>query len=188
MKEISGGVYHLDLKLANTYLIEGQHGLALVDAGGQGALGLLRKQLTASRFQPADIDHILVTHGHFDHVGGLAEIQAETGADVWAHRLEAPIIRGDAPVVRPEPHSLKRFDRWVGRIIQGPQQPAPVHHNFEAGTALGEIYSGLEVVHLPGHSAGQVGFWLPSVRLLLGGDVLTHFVPWRLTLPLASYS
>ncbi len=50
------------------------------------------------------------------------------------------------------------------------------------------LYAGLEVVHLPGHSPGQIGLWFPGERLLLGGDVVTHFVPWRLTLPLAAYT
>lgn len=188
MKEIGAGIYHLNLGLANVYLIEGRGGLALVDAGGQGALKVLQRQLRGTRFRLSDISHILITHGHFDHVGGLAEIQAESCAAVWAHHLDAPIIRGNAPVVRPEPRSLRRFDRWVGRIIQGPQPPAPVHHELKAGEVVKDVRPGLEVVHLPGHSAGQVGFWLPEARLLLGGDVLTHFVPWRLTLPLAAYT
>ena len=187
MNMIGPGIYHLNLRLANVYLVEGRDGLALIDAGGQGALRALEPQLRSSRFRLTDISHILVTHGHFDHVGGLAEVQAATGAAVWAHRLDAPVVRGDRPVVRPEPRSLGHFDRWVGRIIQGPQPPAPVHHEMDAGE-LGVLRAGLEVVHLPGHSAGQVGFWFPEARLLLGGDVLTHFVPWRLTLPLASYT
>ena len=188
MKEIGAGVYQLNLGLANVYLLEGRGGLALVDAGGQGAFRKLQQQLRSTRFRSLDISHILVTHGHFDHVGGLAEIQTETGATVWAHHLDAPVIRGDAPVIRPEPRSLGHFDRWVGRIIQGPQPPAPVHRELGSSEDLGELRAGLEVVQLPGHSAGQVGFWLPEARLLLGGDVLTHFVPWQLTLPLAAYT
>ena len=188
MKKIGIGIYHLNLGLANVYLLEGRGGLALIDAGGQGALRTLQQQLRGTRFRPSDISHLLVTHGHFDHVGGLAEIQAETGATVWAHPLDAPIIRGDAPVIRPEPRLLGRFDRWVGQLIKGPQPPAPVHRELGSGEDLSELRAGLEVVHLPGHSAGQVGFWLPEARLLLGGDVLTHFVPWQLTLPLAAYT
>ena len=187
MKKIGVGIYYLNLGLANVYLLEGQGGLALIDAGGQGTLRIVQQQLRGTRFHLSDISHILVTHGHFDHVGGLAEIQAETGATVWAHHLDAPIIRGDAPVVRPEPRSLGHFDRWVGRIIQGPQPPAPVHRELGSEN-LSELRAGLEVVQLPGHSAGQVGFWLPEERLLLGGDVLTHFAPWKLTLPLAAYT
>ncbi len=188
MKEIGAGIYQLNLGLANVYLLEGRGGLALVDAGGQGALRTLQQQLRRTRFRPSDISHILVTHGHFDHVGGLVEIQAETAATVWAHHLDAPIIRGDAPVSRPEPRSLKPFDRWIGQIIKGPQLLAPVHRELGSSEDLGELRTGLRVVHLPGHSAGQVGFWLSEARLLLGGDVLTHFVPWRLTLPLAAYT
>lgn len=185
---IGPNIYYLNLGLANAYLIEGQNGLALVDAGGQGALKGLEARLRSSRFRLMDISHILVTHGHFDHVGGLAEVQAATGAAVWAHRLDAPVIRGEAPVVRPDPRTLKRFDRWAGRLIKGPQPPAPAHRELEAGDVLSDLHANLEVIHLPGHSAGQVGFWFPRVRLLLGGDVLTHFVPRRLTLPLASYT
>jgi glyoxylase-like metal-dependent hydrolase (beta-lactamase superfamily II) len=56
-----------------------------------------------------------------------------------------------------------------------------------AGQWLPDLYPQAQVIHLPGHSVGQCGLWLPRERLLFGGDVLLHY-PWGLGLPLRLFS
>ena len=191
MKKLAKGIHQLDLGKANVYLIEGKNGLALVDTEVVGAKERLDKALQKGSFALSDIKHILVTHAHVDHVGGLHEIQAATGAQVWAHRLDAPfIVSGEHPPY-PDTSQLSLFDRGMGGLIAsfvGDAQPAaPVHHEVEEGDVLSEIRDGLSVVHLPGHSPGHIGFWLEPERVLIGGDVAMHLMPW-LHLPLGAYT
>ena len=191
MKRLARGVYQLDLGKANVFLLEAKDGLALVDTEVVGAKERLELALQKSGFALHDIHHILVTHAHVDHVGGLREIQAATGAQVWAHRLDAPFIESGEHPPYPDGSQLGAFDRGVGWLIAsfvGDEQPAaPVHHEVEEGDVLSGIRDDLRVVHLPGHSPGQVGFWLSDERVLLGGDVAMHLTPW-LHLPLGAYT
>ena len=191
MKTLANGIYQLDLGKANVFLLESKNGLALVDTEVVGAKARLVSALKKNGLALRDIRHILVTHAHVDHVGGLREVQAATGAQVWAHRLDAPfIVKGEHPPY-PERSQLSLFDRMVGTMIQSfvgdEQPPAPVHHEVEEGDVLSEVREGLRAIHLPGHSPGQVGFWLEPERVLIGGDVAMHLLPW-LHLPLGAYT
>ena len=191
MKALARGVYQLDLGKANVFVLEAKDGLALVDTEVVGAKERLETALQKNGFALKDINHILITHAHVDHVGGLRELQEVTSAEVWAHAVDAPfIIKGEHPPY-PNTSKLGLFDRGMGWLISsfvGAEQPsAPVHHEVEEGEVLSAVREDLTVIHLPGHSPGQVGFWLPKERVLLGGDVAMHLLPW-LHLPLGAYT
>lgn len=191
MKQLGTNIYQLDLLQANVFLIKGEDGLTLIDAAVVGVRDRLEKALAKQGFRLNDIKRILITHAHVDHVGGLREIQEATDAEVWAHRLEVPVVRGEVPVALPDPAQVGTVDRLFGQLISsfvGAEQPAtPVHRELKDGEGLDEVLPGLSVVHLPGHSPGQIGFWLEPERLLIGGDVMMHLTPW-LTRPLGAYT
>jgi len=191
MKQLSADIYQFDLRQANVFLIKGENGLTLIDTAVVGIRDKLETQLAKYGFHLEDVKRILVTHAHIDHVGGLREIQEATGAEVWAHRLEAPVVRGEEPVTLPNPADVGLADSLFGRFISlfvgSKQPPAPVHRELDDGETLDEVLPGLRVIHLPGHSPGQIGFWLEPERLLIGGDVMMHLTPW-LTRPLGAYT
>lgn len=188
MTELAAGITGLNLGIANVYLVEGKGTLTLVDTGAQHSPRALGKQLTRRGRSWRDIDRIIVTHAHYDHAGGLAEIQAASGAEVWAHSLDSPYLQTGQEAPRPDPAALSRWDQLLGQLLHGPQPRAPVHRELQAGERLAEVHGEAEVIHLPGHSPGQIGLWFPERRVLLGGDVVTHFLPWRLTMPVAAYT
>ena len=191
MKTLAKGVYQIDTGKANVFLLEGKDGLALVDAAVYGVKDKLKKTLQKNGFALSDIKHILVTHAHVDHVGGLKELQIATGAEVWAHRLETPFILRGEHTPYPDGSQLGLLDRAVGGLIGAfvgsRQPPAPIHNELEEGDILSAVRKNLLAIHLPGHSPGQVGYWLPEERVLLGGDVAMHLLPW-LHLPLGAYT
>ncbi|MCA9836975.1 MAG: MBL fold metallo-hydrolase [Trueperaceae bacterium] len=191
MKQLTESVWQIDLGNANVYLLKGKQGLILIDTATHGSLRRLERKLKQQSIVLQDIKHILITHAHVDHVGGLKEIQAATQAEVWAHKFEASIIRGETAVELPSPDSLSQQDKLIGKMIGlmvgKRQDTAPVHHELEAGQSLHELFDGLELLHLPGHSWGHSGFYLAKQKLLIGGDVMMHLMPW-LTRPLAAYT
>ncbi|MFB9990787.1 MBL fold metallo-hydrolase [Deinococcus oregonensis] len=188
MTELAAGITGLNLGIANVYLIQGKGTLSLVDTGAQHSPRALEKHLARRGQSWRDIDRIIVTHAHYDHAGGLAEIQAASGAEVWAHSLDSRSLRMGEQAPRPDPLSLSRWDRLVGQFLRGSQPPAAVQRELQAGERLTEVHGGAEVLHLPGHSPGHIGLWFPEHGVLLGGDVVTHFLPWRLSLPVAAYT
>jgi hydroxyacylglutathione hydrolase len=127
---------------------------ALVDPGGE-----VDRVLAAVEKTGATLAKILVTHGHVDHCGGVAEVAARTGVPVegpqredafWIDQLER---QGQGFGVR----GARRFtpDRWL-----------------EGGdtVSVGEIR--FDVRHCPGHTPGHVVFVAPEHRLAFVGDVL----------------
>ncbi|WP_425145431.1 MBL fold metallo-hydrolase [Deinococcus sp.] len=191
MKRLDDGVFQLNLGKANVYLIGGPEGFTLVDAATHGTLALLERTLQAAGWPLSGLRRIVATHAHVDHVGGLSELQARSGAAVWAHHLDAPFIRRGEHPPSPPRSQLRLSERLLGNLIErsvGRVQPAAsVTRELSDGETLGNELPGWELLHLPGHTPGHSGLWWPERRLLLGGDVMMHVTPW-LTLPLAAYT
>lgn len=129
---------------ANVFLLTTPQGRLLVDTGtvvhAPRFMGLLRS------FRP---DALLVTHAHPDHAGS-AFLAARAGLNVLAHPLEHPALLGQ---VHDLPYPAGR--PGVGRLVSRAHPKVP-------GSALwaalpGQELLGWEVVHLPGHTAGQIG-------------------------------
>jgi glyoxylase-like metal-dependent hydrolase (beta-lactamase superfamily II) len=174
----------------NMYLLDHHGRFALVDTGiGQRSVQAIERAMQALNKPLNAIEHILITHAHPDHIGGLTALQARLPrARTYAPVLEAPVVRGEQAPIGPQPQQLGRVQRVLARRMS-PRPPAParVDQELHAGDVLNDIFPGLTVVDLPGHSPGQVGFYVPAQRLLIGGDVLSCF-PWGLSLPIALFT
>ncbi|MFZ2445408.1 MAG: MBL fold metallo-hydrolase [Syntrophobacteraceae bacterium] len=135
---------------AAIYLIKFGEECALVDAGcGNGTERLLAniRKIT----DPAAIKYLLITHCHFDHTGGAAELKKRLGLETVAHKLEAPYLEsGDNRVTAAS---------WYGSVLK----PFTVDRKL-AGKREEILLGGrkIEAVHVPGHSPGSVVFVVES--------------------------
>ena len=160
MQQIVPGVFAFTgLLMGRVYVLEGADGLTLIDAGIGPAADKILKQLQGHGHSPADVRRILITHAHPDHVGGLARLQAATGAQVLAHEQEHQVLKG-----------LLSNARAVPQLSE-----------LRADEMLSEVLNGLQVIFTPGHTLGSACFWQPEQRLLFCGDVVLHL--WGLGLP-----
>ena len=92
VKQISPGVYQISPSYYNVYLIDSDE-LILVDVGDPNSANAIQKAVQSIGKQMTDICHILLTHCHRDHAGGLAKIKQMTGAPVYMHPIEATAVR-----------------------------------------------------------------------------------------------
>jgi glyoxylase-like metal-dependent hydrolase (beta-lactamase superfamily II) len=179
MQRITDGIYSVQgLRVGRVYVIEGRDGLTLIDASLPRCRSIIERQLQPSGFRLDDVKHILITHAHPDHIGSLSELQQATGAQTYSHRRDAPVIRGEQPYPLPSPETVPLIHRLIGvgsSTLPTPP-PARVDHELEGGETLDSVRPGLQVIALPGHTPGQVGYWLPDQRLLFCGDVLMHML------------
>jgi glyoxylase-like metal-dependent hydrolase (beta-lactamase superfamily II) len=90
-KRVINGVHVVAMGMANAFLIEGNDGLTLIDAGSRirgaavfGAIGGIGRS-------PDQLKHLIFTHGHPDHIGSAAAIVRETGARTYMHPLDIPM-------------------------------------------------------------------------------------------------
>jgi glyoxylase-like metal-dependent hydrolase (beta-lactamase superfamily II) len=186
MKKIIDGIYWIEgLLTGRVYILVGTDGLTLIDTSLPNAKSRIEKDLATQGYKLADIKRILITHAHPDHIGSVGAVQKATGAPVYAHHLDAPVILGEQPIILPPPEAVERpISRMINRVMVLPKiEPAPVDCLLNEGDTLNEVWPGMQVVHFPGHSIGQVGFWLPDKRLMFCGDTVMRLLFGRLSLP-----
>ncbi len=119
------------------------------------------------------VSHILLTHAHFDHVGGLAALQAATDAPVYAHAESVPMLR----------LASASANRWQFEMEQ-PEDPTEF---IDAGQRIEVGALVLDVLFTPGHAPGHVCFYLADKGILFDGDVLFQQSIGRTDLPGGDY-
>ena len=116
-----------------------------------------------------ELTHILLTHSHFDHVGGLAELKEITNAPIYMHPDAVPMLER-------APQSAAHFQLSVS-------PPPPADEMLAEGD---EIHVGnlkLDVLYTPGHAPGHVSFYLAKDNVIFDGDVLFQQSIGRTDLP-----
>lgn len=140
-----GGIFE-----TNCYLLRAPRGAILFDAP-EGACEWVMSQ-------NVDLNLLLLTHGHIDHVGDVAKIKDRFHCQVGCHPDTAPMIS--------DPNFFRNFG--FGLEVE------PVQPDFLIEEAPARDFLGLnfEIYEVPGHSPGSLCFFLRNEKLLIGGDVL----------------
>jgi hydroxyacylglutathione hydrolase len=116
-----------------------------------------------------EVEAILVTHCHFDHVGAVAPMARATGAPVYCPKLEVPVLA-----------DIMRWVPWPGI---GPFESYEADHAVEGGETLQLAGMDIDVLFTPGHSPGHVTYSVPAEQVVFSGDVLFQGSIGRTDLP-----
>ena len=174
--EIAPGVAYLRTFMVNLYFLGeravGDRGWVLLDCGFMGSTGMIVKA-AAQRFgadaRPAAI---VLTHGHFDHVGALETLAERWDCPVYAHTLELPYITGRAAYPPFDPSAGGGGQTLMSPLF--PRGPWNVGHRARALPEDGSVpfAEGWRWIATPGHSPGHVSFVRDADRTVIAGDAV----------------
>ncbi|HJV90157.1 MAG TPA: subclass B3 metallo-beta-lactamase [Holophagaceae bacterium] len=142
---IAGPVAYVGTAELGCYLIRGSQGHILLNTGLADSPPLILASLNALGVDPRSIKVMLTNQAHYDHVGGFAELQRLTGAQVWATAADAPLLR-DGGASDPS-HFTGYAPVKVDRVLKDGER-----------LTLGDL--DLTVFETPGHSPGSASYQL----------------------------
>jgi hydroxyacylglutathione hydrolase len=150
----------------NCYLFhrEGSDRALIVDPGDES-----ERLLRAIDELGVELDGILLTHTHFDHVGAVAPVARATGAEVWVPEIEKPVLA-----------DIMSFVPWPGF---GPYDSWDAEHTLTGGETLELAGFEIDVIFTPGHSPGHVTYSIADETAVFSGDVLFQGSVGRTDLP-----
>jgi glyoxylase-like metal-dependent hydrolase (beta-lactamase superfamily II) len=177
--EIAPQIGRLGTGIANSYLVEADGEITIVDAGVAGYWDDLLAELARMGRSIEDVRSVVLTHGHSDHIGFAERIRREHTVPIRVHELDAALARGEAgnPArgwgpVRPLP--VLRFLVWGARMGALRIEPIAEVATFGDGARL-DVPGGPEVISVPGHTPGSAAIRFPDHGALFVGDAFATY-------------
>jgi len=183
-----------DLLTANVYVL-GNGPLTLIDAGPKikGSFGFIEEHLKLWGFTFADVERIIITHGHADHFGLAGKIREAAGhpvgcfihpedrwrmlsenfvQDMWSKEMENLTVRVGMP-----PEEIEKIKRRFSGFKQLCDPLDEVSTMEDGDEFRGDGYH-LKVIHTPGHSSGSCCLYECRHKVLFSGDhIIKHITP-----------
>ncbi len=146
--------------------------LSMIDAGLMGKSEYKINAIKEMGLKPEDIQRVIMTHTHLDHVGCLPTLRKQLAAiEVWMHVSEAiPIENGDDRTV----YGMDMFKEMclAQYEIEDNMFKFEVHKKLKGREKLTLGGMNWEIIHIPGHSAGCIALYEKTARVLISGDVV----------------
>ncbi len=182
---VVGGVHRIEDSYTNWYLLEEDGRLTVVDAGIPGSWASLEAALAELGRSKDDIEAVVLTHAHFDHIGFAEKARRQLGVPVWVHENDVPLTRHPTQYSHERPRSyyfatqIRAMPIVASFVKARAFFPTPIKEvrRYEGGTL--PVPGSPRVVFTPGHTLGHCAFHLPERDAVIAGDALVTLNPYR---------
>ncbi len=178
------GIHRIDEASTNWFLVEEGDRLTIVDTGFPRSWGTLQQALRALGRKASDIEAVVLTHAHFDHMGFTERARAELGVPVWAHEKEVAVT--EHPWRFDHERSRLLYARYPGFLkiftAMGARGALWVKGTKEVKTYTSDAQLDVpgrpRVIFTPGHTHGHCSLHFPDRGAVLAGDAFVMVNPY----------
>jgi glyoxylase-like metal-dependent hydrolase (beta-lactamase superfamily II) len=184
-RDVANGVHRIEDAYTNWYLIEEDSRLTVVDAGVPPSWESLDTALRTLGRKHTDIEAVVLTHAHFDHIGFAERARAQLGVPVWVHENDVPLTnqprlygRELSPLryAATQPKALPIVVSLLRTRAFFPQPIREVRRYGDEGTL--DVPGSPQIVFTPGHTLGHCALHLPERDVVIAGDALVTLNPY----------
>ncbi len=180
-------VHRIRLGFVNAYVVRGDGGCILVDAGMPGRHKELAGHLELLGISPDSFSLIVLTHGHLDHAGGLSEMKRLLNCPVAVGEDERRSLEKGTISVPVGATALGRAAAFAMRVIGGERKVEPTELDLSISDEMRLDDFGFKgrLISTPGHTKGSISMLLESGEAFVG-DLVTNYIPFGRTCALCT--
>ncbi|WP_197319918.1 MBL fold metallo-hydrolase [Saccharomonospora sp. NB11] len=183
--DVADGIHRVEDASVNWFLVEDGDRLTIVDAGLPTSWHSLQRALAQLGRRPEDIEALVLTHGHFDHLGFAERLRWEVGVPVYVHENDVPLTRHPRRYGRDRPLSwylltqVRALPIAVGLLARRAWWPEPVKDVHRMTEGVLDVPGRPRVLFTPGHTLGQCALHFPDRDAVIVGDAVVTLDPYR---------
>ena len=170
LNEVAPGVRGLRILFVNVFAISGPSGWTLIDTGLYLSASKIKHWAEGHFGKGTRPEAIVLTHGHFDHVGAIKDLLNDWDVPVYAHPAEFPYLTGHEKYPPPDPSVGGGLMAVMSPLY--PRTSADLSGNVTPIPQDGSVPNlpGWRWLHTPGHAPGHISLFRDEDKLLLAGD------------------
>jgi glyoxylase-like metal-dependent hydrolase (beta-lactamase superfamily II) len=182
-RDVAHGIHRVEQAYTNWYLVEDAGKVTIVDAGFPRSWGALLSALTELGRTPDDVEALLLTHAHPDHIGFAERIRTEWHVPVYLHERDRSLSRHpfryetEHSVLRHGNRHLLRAAIAMGRMGALLTKAISDVRAFSDEEVL-DVPGSPRPIPTPGHTHGHTAFFFPDRRTIIAGDALATVEPY----------
>ncbi len=169
--QVAPGIWGMRIVFVNIYMVKtGDKEWVLIDAGLQGSGGRIKKMAASLFGEDVPPKAIILTHGHFDHVGAIHDLISTWKVQVYGHFYEMPYLTGHSSY--PPPDSTVGGGMMSSMAFLYPKKPINLGTRVHALAKDGTVPHMPDwiYIHTPGHTPGHISLYRGRDKVLIAGD------------------
>ena len=171
--KINNHIYQIRVIGCRVTLIVNKNEICLVDIGYPGSYRFIKNGIHSLGLSVDDISCVVLTHYHPDHIGDIKSVLNDINPRIFAHKDEIHAIAGlDSDIQASNNQAISFLYKKTKQYLTLPDLINKISPVID-GDIL-PFKTLIKTIHLPGHTKGSIGLFLPNDKTVIVGDALTH--------------